>query len=195
MLLKRLLPYIFHILLACGTVLSAYFFLKPHYKTTGLTIGLVNLQRIRSQAEPFQLLAKQVTEAHTKLQEEFQNLEKNLHKEYEELQALQQKKHAKTKDLSERKAALDKKVAEVEQQVQQERDEMRQKIERIHKAIEDELERIIQAYRVEHQIDLFLNTTTNDQQIALVADDCLNHTDDIIEILNKITPKIEELKS
>ncbi len=190
---KRFSPYIFHIILAATTIVAAYFVLKPHYKTTGLSIGLVNMQRVRSQSEPFLQLSKQVSEAHAKAQERFQTLEKNLRKEYEELQSLEQKKHTKTDVLATRKAGLDKKVAELEQQVQQERDSMNQKFERIASSIEADLEKIIREFSDKHKINLLLNTTT-DQAIALVADDSLNHTDAVIELLNKSIPNIQELK-
>lgn len=191
---KRFVPYLFHIILAAVAIAVSYWLLKPHYKTTGLTIGLVNMQRVRAQAEPFQQLSKQIAQAHAEAQEHFQNLEKTLRKEYDELQSLQQKKNTKTEELSKRKAALDKRVAELEQHVQQERDSMNQKFERIALAIEAELENIIREFRSKHKIDLFLNTTTNDQQIALVADDSLNHTDAIIELLNKSISNIQEIK-
>ncbi len=193
-MIKRFIPYIFHIILAAITIVAAYFVLMPHYKTTGLTIGLVNMQRVRAQAEPFQQLSKQVSESHTKAQEKFQALEKSLHKEYDELQALQQKKNTKTEELSKRKAAFDKKFAELEQHAQQERDSMNQKFQRIAAEIEAELENILLDFRGKHKINLLLNTTTNDQNIALVADDGLNHTDAIIGLLNKSIPSIQELK-
>lgn len=191
---RRFLPYLFHLILAATTIVAAYFILKPHYKTTGLTIGLVNMQRVRSQSEPFQQLSKQVAEAHTKAQEHFQTLEKSLRKEYDELQSIEQTKHAKTDALAKRKAALDKKVAEFEQQVQQERDIMKQKFERIHLAIESELEKIIREFTRQNKINLLLNTSSNEQEIALVADDSLNHTDAIIKRLNKNIPNIQEIK-
>jgi Skp family chaperone for outer membrane proteins len=191
---KRFLPYLFHIILAATAIVAAYFLLKPHYKTTGLTIGLVNMQRVRSQAEPFQQLSKQVSQAHTQAQEHFQSLEKSLRKEYEELQSLEQKKHTKTEVLANRKAAIDKKVAEFELQVQQEREVMKQKFEHIHLTIEAELEKIIREFSKKNKINLLLNTSNNEQEVALVADDSLNHTDAIIDRLNKNLPNIQELK-
>lgn len=191
---RRFLPYLFHLILAATCVVAAYFILKPHYKTTGLTIGLVNMQRVRSQSEPFQQLSKQVSEAHKKAQEHFQILEKSLRKEYDELQSIEQTKHAKTDALAKRKTDLDKKVAEFEQQVQQERDVMKQKFEHIHLAIESELEKIIREFTSQNKINLLLNTSNNEQEIALVADDSLNHTDAIIKRLNKSIPNIQEIK-
>jgi Skp family chaperone for outer membrane proteins len=191
---KRLTPYVFHVVLAVITVTAAYLVLKPNYKTTGLTIGLVNMERVRSQAEPFQQLHKQDFDALAKAKEHLEVLEKSMRKEYDELQALQQKKHAKTEELAKRKAALDIKVAELDQHFHQERESIKQKFERTALAIESELESIIRNFSKKYKIDLFLNTATNDQRIALVADDSLNHTDDIIKLLNEKIPNIQEIK-
>lgn len=192
-MLKRFLPYLFHIMLAAVGITAAYFILKPHYKTTGLTIGLINLERVREQAKPFQQLSKLVGEANAKAQERIQALEKDLRKEYNEFQIMQQKKNVKSETLAKRKAALDKKVAEIDQEFQHERDAMNQKFEKIHMHIEDELASIIRQYRIEHKIDLFLNTSTDKQLVALVADDQLNHTDAIIEKLNKSIKDIQTI--
>lgn len=190
---KRNLQYIFHIFLAVATIVAAYFILKPHYKTTGLTIGLVNMDRVRSEAKPFQQLHKQDFEARTKAQEHLEILEKSMRKEYDELQTLQQKKYTKTEELAKRKVALDKKVAELDQHFHQERESIKQKFDRNFLAIETELENIIREFSKTHKIDLFLNTTMNEQQVALVADESLNHTDAIIKLLNKKIPNLQEL--
>ena len=192
-MLKRFLPYIFHVILAAVGITAAYFLLKPHYKTTGLTIGLISLERVREQAEPFQQLSKLVNEANSKAHERIQILEKELRKEYNEFQVMQQKKNVKSEALAKRKAALDKKVAETDQEFQQERESMNQKFEKIHMYIEAELAGIIKQYHKEHKIDLFLNTSTDKQLVALVADDTLNHTDAIIERLNKSIPDIKKI--
>lgn len=192
-MLRRFLPYLFHIILAAASIMAAYFLLKPHYKTTGLTIGLINLERVREQAVPFQQLAKLVSEANSKAQERIQSLEKELRKEYNDFQVIQQKKNVKADVLAKRKAILDKKVAEIDREFQQERDAMNQKFEKIHMHIEDILANIIRQYRTEYKIDLFLNTSTDKQLVALVADDQLNHTDAIIERLNKSITDIQKI--
>lgn len=194
-MLKRYTPYIIHVLIAVLTIGAAYFVLKPHYKTTGLTIGLVNMDRVRSQAEPFQQLHKQDFAARAKAQENLEELEKKMRKEYDELQVLQQKKNVKADELAKRKAALDKKVAELDQHFQQERDAIKQGFDRTFLAIESELENIIRDFCKTHKIDLLLNTTTHESQLVLVADDSLNHTDSIIQLLNKKVSSIQELKS
>ena len=61
-------------------------------------------------------------------------------------------------------------------------------------AIESELESIIRSFCKKHKIDLFLNTKNNGQEVALVADESLNHTDKIIELLNKKIPNIDKLE-
>lgn len=193
MTFNKYYQYLFHILLAVITITLAYFVLKPHYKTTGLTIGLVNMDRVRTQAEPFQQLHKRDFEARAKAQEHLEILEKSMRKEYDELQLLQQKKHTKTEELAKRKAALDKKVAELDQHFHQERESIKQKFDRTFLSIENELENIIREYSKEHKIDLFLNTTMNAQQVALVANENLNHTDAIIKRLNKKILNIEAL--
>lgn len=190
---KQYLPYIFHLILAVLTIIVAYSILKPHYKTIGITIGLVNMDRVRTQAEPFLQLNKKDLAARAKAQEHLEILEKSMRKEYDELQMLQQKKRTKTEDLARRKAELDRKVAELDQHFHQERDSIKQKFNRTFLAIETELESIIREYSKKHKIDLFLNTTMNEQQVALVANDNLNHTDAIIKLLNKKIPNIEVL--
>ena len=190
---RRFLPYFFHIILAAVGITAAYFLLKPHYKTTGLTIGLISMERVREQAKPFQQLAKLVREANAKAQGRIQELEKELRKEYTEFQVMQQKKNVKSENLAKRKAVLDKKVAEIDQEFQHERDELNQKFGKMHMHIEEELESIIRQYHKEHKIDLFLNTSTDKQLVALVADDQLNHTDAIIEKLNKRIPDIQKI--
>jgi len=192
---KRLLPYFFHIVLAALTVVAAYLLLTPHYKTTGLTIGLISMERVLAQATPFQQLASLEIEANTKAQERFQALEKEIRKEYEELQALQQKKNVKSDILAKRKTDLDKKVSELERQVQQERDTLHRKFNQIRIAIGNRLENIIREYHKDHQIDLFLNTSTENHLVALVADDKLNHTDAIIALLNNGIPDINVLNN
>ena len=187
-------PYLVQVAFAVIAVLAAYYLLKPHYKTTGLTIGLVNMERVRSQATPFQQLHKQDFEARSKAQERLETLEKSMRREYDELQALQQKKHAKTDELTKRKLALDKKVADLDQHFHQERDSIKQKLDKNFLAIESELESIIRKFCKIHKIDLFLNTTNNGQEVALVADESLNHTDKIIELLNKKIPSIDKLE-
>lgn len=117
-----------------------------------------------------------------------------MRKEYDELQTLQQKKHAKTDELTKRKLALDKKVADLDQHFHQERDSIKQKLDKNFLAIESELESIIRSFCKKHKIDLFLNTTNNGQEVALVADESLNHTDKIIELLNKKIPNIDKLE-
>ncbi|MCE2715856.1 MAG: OmpH family outer membrane protein [Pseudomonadota bacterium] len=193
MMFKRQYQYLFHILITIVAIAVAYFVLKPHYKTTGLTVGLVNMDRVRAQAEPFQLLHKRDFEARAKAQEHLEILEKSMRKEYDDLQILQQKKHTKAEELAKRKAELDKKVAELDQHFHQERESIKQKFDRAFLAIETELENIIREYSKNHSIDLFLNTTMNEQQVALVADESLNHTDAIIKLLNKKIPNLEIL--
>lgn len=193
MMLKRHYQYFFHIFIAAIAIAIAYFVLKPHYKTTGLTIGLVNMDRVRTQAEPFQQLHKKDFDARAKAQEHLEILEKSMRKEYDDLQMLQQKKHTKAEELARRKSELDKKVAELDQHFHQERESIKQKFDRAFLAIETELENIIREYSKEHKIDLFLNTTMNEQQVALVADESLNHTDTIIKLLNNKIPNIETL--
>ncbi len=192
-MIKRLLPYVFHIILAAITVMAAYFLLKPHYKTTGLTIGLISMERVLAQAKPFQQLSELETAANTKAQEHFQTLETKLRKEYDELQAMQRQKNRKSEDLAKHKAALDKKVASLEQQVQHERDTLHQKFGQIRMAIGSRLEKIIREFHRKHQIDLFLNTSTDNQLVALVADDKLNHTDAIIALLNESIPNVNAI--
>lgn len=192
-MIKRFLPYVFHILLAAVMVMAAYFLLKPHYKTTGLTIGLISMERVLAQSKPFQQLAELETKANNRAQEHFQDLEKNLRKEYDELQAMQNKKNVKPETLTKRKAALEKKVADLEQQVQQERNTLHQKFGQIRVAIGSKLESVIREYHKKYQIDLFLNTSTDNQIVALVADDKLNHTDAIIALLNESIPNIDEI--
>jgi len=189
---KDFRPYLIQVAFAVITVIAAYCVLKPHYKTTGLTIGLVNMERVRSQATPFQQLHKQDFDARS--QERLETLEKSMRKEYDELQTLQQKKHAKTDELTKRKLALDKKVADLDQHFHQERDSIKQKLDKNFLAIESELESIIRSFCKKHKIDLFLNTTNNGQEVALVADESLNHTDKIIELLNKKIPNIDKLE-
>ncbi len=191
---KHLRPYVIHVALAVTTLVAAYCVLKPHYKTTGLSIGLVNMERVRSQSAPFQQLHKQDFDARSKAQERLETLEKSMRKEYDDLQTLQQKKHAKTEELTKRKLALDKKVAELDQHFHQERDSLKQKLDKNFLAIESELESIIRSFCKNHKIDLFLNTTNNGQEVALVADESLNHTDAIIELLNKKMPNIDKLE-
>ena len=191
---RRFLPYLFHIILAATMVVAAYFMLKPHYKTTGLTIGLINMERVLSQAKPYQQLAELETIANTEARDHIQSLENDLRKEYDELQSMQQKKNVKSETLAKRKTALDKKVAELEQQVKHERDTLNQEFGQIRMAIGSKLESIIREFHKKHQIDLFLNTSTDNQLVALVADDSLNHTDAIIDLLNKSIPNIQELK-
>ena len=191
---KDFRPYLIQVAFAVITVIAAYCVLKPHYKTTGLTIGLVNMERVRSQATPFQQLHKQDFDARSKAQERLETLEKSMRKEYDELQTLQQNKHAKTDELTKRKLALDKKVADLDQHFHQERDSIKQKLDKNFLAIESELESIIRSFCKKHKIDLFLNTTNNGQEVALVADESLNHTDKIIELLNKKIPNIDKLE-
>jgi Skp family chaperone for outer membrane proteins len=191
---KDFRPYLIQVTFAVITVITAYCVLKPHYKTTGLTIGLVNMERVRSQAKPFQQLHKQDFEARSKAQERLETLEKSMRREYDELQTLQQKKHAKTDELTKRKLALDKKVAELDQHFHQERDSIKQKLDKNFLAIESELESLIRSFCKKHKIDLFLNTTNNGQEVALVADESLNHTDAIIELLNKKMPNLDKLE-
>ena len=191
---KQNKQYVFQCLLAIATLLAAYIILKPYYKTTGLTIGLVSMDRVRLQAKPFQQLHKQDFEARAKAQERLEVLEKGMRKEYDELQALQQKKHTKTEELARRKAELDKKVTELDQHFHQERESIKQKFEKNLILVENELEQIIREFSKSHKIDLFLNTSTNEQQVALVADESLNHTDAIIEILDKRIPNIDQMK-
>jgi Skp family chaperone for outer membrane proteins len=192
-MIKRLLPYVFHILLAAMTVMAAYFLLKPHYKITGLTIGLISMDRVLVQAKPFQQLGELESEANAKAQEHFQALEKNLRMEYDELQVMQQKKNVNSKDLAKRKANLDKKVAELEQQVRQEREALHAKFHQIRENIGAKLESIIREYHRKHKVDLFLNTSTDNQIVALVADDQLNHTDAIIALLNESISDIQKI--
>lgn len=151
------------------------------------------MDRVRTQAEPFQQLHKRDFEARAKAQENLEILEKSMRKEYDELQLLQQKRHTKPEELSKRKAELDKKVAELDQHFHQERESIKQKFDRTFLAIEAELEKIIREFSKTHKIDLFLNTTLNEQQVALVADESLNHTDTIIKLLNKKISNIEIL--
>ena len=95
--------------------------------------------------------------------------------------------------MAKRKEALDKKVAEIDQEFQHERDALNQKFGKIHMEIEAKLAEIIHQYHKEHQIDLFLNTSTDKQLVALVADDQLNHTDAIIAQLNESIPDIQKI--
>lgn len=177
----------------CITLVTAYFLFKPINNTTGLKIGLINVQRVRDQSNPFNQWQKALQEESAKAQEKFRLLEEELVKEYETLQEDQQKKKIKPDLLASRKQQLDKKALELEQQLQKERDELRQRFDQIVINIESTLDQIIQNYSKEHGIDLLLNTQIKDMYIALAGDMNLSHTEAIISKLNEKIPTIKSI--
>jgi Skp family chaperone for outer membrane proteins len=190
---KTYLPYLLHVLIMGISISVAYFLFNPFKHNTGLKIGLINIQRVRDQSEPFSQWQKSLQEASAKAQERFRVLEEELVKEYELLQEDQQKKKLKPETLIARKQQLDKKALELEQQLQKERDELRQNFDRLIISIESTLDQIIQDYSKEHGIDLLLNTQIKDMYIALAGDMNLSHTEAIIAKLNEKIPSIKGL--
>lgn len=188
--LRPFIPYVLHSLIMGIWVAVAYYFLKPVDNTTGLKIGLINIQRVRDQSEPFGQWQKALQEASAKAQERFRILEEELVKEYELLQEDQQKKKIKPDVLATRKQQLDKKALELEQQLQKERDELRQHFDQLLLSIESTLDQIIQDYSKQQGIDLLLNTQIKDMYIALAGDMNLSHTEAIIAKLNEKIPNI-----
>lgn len=191
--IKKYIPYLLHALIMCVAIIAAYFFLKPINNTTGLKIGLINVQRVRDQSNPFNQWQKALQEESSKAQEKFRLLEEELVKEYEILQEDQQKKKMKPDLLASRKQKLDEKALALEQQLQKERDELRQRFDQIVINIESTLDQIIQNYSKEHGIDLLLNTQIKDMYIALAGDMNLSHTEAIIEKLNEKIPTIKSI--
>lgn len=191
--LRPYLPYLLHAFIMGASIVVAYYVLKPTNDTTGLKIGLINIQRVRDQSEPFGQWQKALQEASTKAQERFRILEEELVKEYELLQEDQQKKKLKPDALAARKQQLDKKALELEQQLQKERDELRQHFDQLVLSIESTLDQIIQDYSKEQGIDLLLNTQIKDMYIALAGDMNLSHTEAIIKKLNEKIPNIKGL--
>lgn len=189
---KKFTPYFLHIVLALASIVAAYFLLKPHYKTTGLSIGLINMQRVQTEALPYVQLQKKAADASTAIQEKAQNYENTLRTEYDEFQSLQKKKKLKADDFSKRSADFNQKVADVEQSLKQEREETEQSCQRVLNGIEAKLAKIVTDFRKMKKVDLLLNTTNNYHEIGL-ADDHLDHTDEIIKLLNEKIPSIEEL--
>lgn len=191
--LRPYLPYLLHALIMSISIAVAYYVLKPHNYTTGLKIGLINIQRVRDQSEPFGQWQKALQDASAKAQERFRILEEELVKEYELLQEDQQKKKLKADVLAARKQQLDKKALELEQQLQKERDELRQHFDQLALSIESTLDQIIQDYSKVQGIDLLLNTQIKDMYIALAGDMNLSHTEAIIAKLNEKIPSIKGL--
>lgn len=191
--LRPYYPYLLHALIMSISIAIAYYVLKPHNYTTGLKIGLINIQRVRDQSEPFGQWQKALQDASAKAQERFRVLEEELVKEYELLQEDQQKKKLKADVLATRKQQLDKKALELEQQLQKERDELRQHFDQLALSIESTLDQIIQDYSKAQGIDLLLNTQIKDMYIALAGDMNLSHTEAIIAKLNEKIPSIKEL--
>lgn len=190
---KRLFPYIINFLAAIAVATLIIFFFTPKSSHTSLKIGLINMQRVRDQAEPFIQWQKLLQEESSKAQERFQTLEATLVKEYESLQEDQQKKKFQPEILAIRKQKLDKKAQELENQLQKERESLRHQFDKWLLSVESTLDKIIQDYSKAAGIDLLLNTQFKDMYIALAGDNSLNHTESIIKKLNETVKNIKEL--
>ncbi len=147
-------------------------------------VGLVNMTRVRSESKAFQDLQKEIDAAYENAKHESQKLEESLKKEARELKLKQSAKENAEK-LNKMKQNLEKKVGEIEQKVQEKRLNLHKTFQQKTQELETKLEGIIRQYTKDQKINLLLNTQANDAEIALTADDHMNHTNNIIEIFNR----------
>jgi Skp family chaperone for outer membrane proteins len=162
--------------------LGLYFIQRPYPVTTvAYTVGIIDSNKIKSEAKPFLNVKEIIDAAHSAAHQEILEKEKELRKEYE---ALRDAKNDGTK-LKELKANFDKKVVALEQTVLQKKERVTRQFSVLSQNLEGKLKETIGRIAHEKKISLVLNKYIQETQAILFAESVLDITDEVIAQIEK----------
>lgn len=166
----------------------------PSPKSFPLSVGIVNLSRVKNEAFAFQNFKTLIENRYAAFHDEIRDQELKLRKEYDTLQGNQSTEKAPTPEFLKKKEEFDKRVAEMDAIVRQRKEQLNNEFSLISAQIEDKLKMIIEKLGQTQNLNLILNATILDATVVLYGGKDIDMTDEVIQILNKEMPTISPLK-
>lgn len=157
---------------------------------TTISIGVVDINRIKSNSKVFQKFKNALDNLNAKIHQEILQRETKLSAEYEQFKKSDEEGKEPTQENHKQRAEFDKKVAELEKIVRSRREELDQEYTSGLVKIKQDLKEIIDDLGKTLNLKIILNTSIGDgnqmdQSIVLYCNDGLDLTDEVIKRLDK----------
>ncbi|MDP3372452.1 MAG: OmpH family outer membrane protein [Candidatus Paracaedibacteraceae bacterium] len=147
-----------------------------------LKIAVVDGDRLKKEAAPFQVVRQLLLAEQTKAHEEILPIETELVKEQQEIR-LQAKKHPEA--AKKRREEFDKKVVELEQRTQKIRTKLDKQANELSGTIQETVFLIINEIAKKEKVNLVLNMTIDDKRAVFFVENRMDLTDTVISETNK----------
>lgn len=178
---KALITFLAILAIVTTGALSYKFIFSHKVASRPVQIAIINADRIKQEAHPYQIFEKYFESEKEKIHQEFLQKEKVLREEFSNLK---KKKRNKSTPLPQQEK-LQEKIKELETQVQNRRDEFSKTIQKNVKVLADYLNLAIEKVAKKHEFNIVLNTEVYEKTLVLYAEKSFDITDAIIEELNK----------
>lgn len=169
-----------------------FFHKTPQQPPIPLSIGVVDINRIKTDSQVFQKFKEVVEGLNTTIHSEIFDRETKLRTEFEEFKKHQEEANEPTPEILKRKTELDKKYAALEKTVRTRREELNEEYTKGLINIKQTLREIMSDLGKAHGLKIILNKSIGDgnqmdQSIVLFHNEGLDLTDEVIRRLDKQT--------
>lgn len=157
---------------------------------TAISIGVVDINRIKSNSKVFQKFKNALDNLNAKIHQEILQRETKLSAEYEQFKRSDEEGKEPTQETQKQRAEFDKKVVELDKIVRSRREELDQEYTSGLIKIKQDLKEIIDDLGKTLNLKIILNTSIGDgnqmdQSIVLYCNDGLDLTDEVVKRLDK----------
>jgi len=162
----------------------------PQQPFMPLSIGMVDINRIKTDSKVFQKFKEVVEGLNTTIHKEIFERETKLRTEFENLKKREEEAKEPTPEILKQRTALDKKYAALEETVRARREELDEEYTKGHINIKQTLKEIMSDLGKTHGLKIILNKSIGegnqmDQSIVLFCNEGLDLTNEVIKRLDQ----------
>ena len=155
-----------------------------------LSVGVVDINRIKADSKVFQKFKEVVEGLNTTIHKEIYDRETKLRTEFEELKKQEEEAKEPTQEILKQRAELDKKYAALEETVRARREELDEEYTKGLINIKQTLKEIMGDLGLTYNLNIILNKSIGDgnqmdQSIVLFSNEGLDLTDEVINRLDQ----------
>lgn len=166
---------------------------SPHQPPVPLSIGVVDINRIKADSKVFQKFKEVVEGLNATIHKEILDRETKLRTEFEQLKKREEEAQGPTQEILKQKTELDKKYAALEETVRARREELDEEYTKGLINIKQTLKEIMDDLGMTYSLKIILNKSIGDgnqmdQSIVLFCNEGLDLTDEVINRLDQQMP-------
>lgn len=168
---------------------ESFSFSKRSTRVVPISIGVVDINRIKSDSKVFQKFKEMFDERNARVHKEILERETKLRSEYEQLKQKEEESKGPTQEILNQKAELDKKIAKLEKLVRVKKEELDEDYTRVLIGLKQSLQAILKDLGKTYNLTVILNKslgdgTQMDQSVVLFGSEGLDLTTEVIQRLD-----------